>query len=189
MSAGSVLVVCGKSEVAASMGSSLIKEGFYPVHCAHSANEARRQFFFTQPDLIVVSTPLPDEYGTDFIFDAYEMTSAGIVVIARPEQLIDLQGSLEKTGALILPKPINRLTLVQTARFALSVRNSMTELRNERDSLKKRMDERKVVEQAKWILVEKLNLSEPQAYRLIQKQAMDLRLPQIQVAEDIIKKY
>ncbi|HVJ48028.1 ANTAR domain-containing response regulator [Desulfitobacterium sp.] len=189
MSAGSVLIVCGKSEVASSMEAMLIKEGFYPVSCAHSANEARRQFFYTQPDLIIISTPLPDEQGIDLVFDAHEKTSAGIVVIARPDQLIDMQESLEKTGALILPKPINRLTLRQSARFALSVRNSMTLLKSERDDLKKRIDERKVVEQAKWLLVEKMNMSEPEASRLIQKRAMNLRLPQVQVAEEIIKKY
>jgi len=189
MSAGSVLIVCGNPEVASSMETMLVREGFYPVNCAHSANEARRQFFHTQPDLIIISAPLPDEHGTDLVFDAHEKTSAGIVVIARPDQLSDMHASLEKTGALILPKPINRLTLLQTARFALSVRNSMTQLKSERDDLKKRMDERKVVEQAKWILVKKLKLSEPEAFRLIQKRAMDLRLPQVQVAEDIIKEY
>ncbi|WP_206811786.1 ANTAR domain-containing response regulator [Paradesulfitobacterium ferrireducens] len=189
MSAGSVLIVSGKPESAGSMESMLVKEGFYPVYCAHSANEARRQFINMQPDLLIISTPLPDEQGIDLVFDAHERTSAGIVVIARPEHLFDMQASLEKTGALILPKPINRLTLLQTVRFALSVRNSLTQLRSERDSLKKRMDERKVIEQAKWTLVEKLSMSEPQAARLIQKRAMDLRLPQIQVAEEIIKKY
>ncbi len=189
MSAGSVLIVCGKSEVASSMQTMLIKEGFHPVSCAHSGNEARRQFFNTQPDLMIISTPLPDEYGTDLIFEAHDKTSAGIVVIARPEHLADMQCRLEKSGALILPKPINRLTLLQTARFALSVRNSLTQLKNERDNLKKRIDERKILEQAKWILVEKLNMSEPQAFRLIQKRAMDLRLSQVLVAEEIIKKY
>ncbi|SHI09794.1 ANTAR domain-containing response regulator [Desulfosporosinus lacus] len=189
MSAGSVLIVCGKAEMASSMQTMLIKEGFYPVSCAHSANEARRNFFNTVLDIVIISTPLPDEHGTDLVFDVHEKTSAGIVVIARPEHLLDMQCSLEKINALILPKPINRLTLLQTVRFALSVRNSMAQLVSERDSLKKRMDERKIVEQAKWMLVEKLNLSEPQAFRLIQKKAMDLRLPQVLVAEEIIKKY
>ena len=189
MSAGSVQVVCGKSDVAKSIESMFIKEGFYPVNCAHSANEARRQFAFAQPDLIIVSTPLPDELGKDFVLDAYDKTLAGIVVFARPEHLVDLQNSLEKIGVFILPKPINRLTLLQSARFALSVRNTMNQLKNERDSLKKRMDERKTVEKAKWHLVNKLNISEPEAFRLIQKQAMDLRLSQIKVAEEVIKKY
>ena len=189
MSAGSVLIVCGKAETASSMQAMLLKEGFYPVSCAHSANEARRALFNMSLDLVIISTPLPDEQGTDLVFDTREKTSAGIIVISRPEQLMDMQCSLEKIGALILPKPIKRLTLLQTARFALSVRNSMTELINERDRLKKRMDERKILEQAKWTLVEKLNLSEPQAFRLIQKRAMDMRLPQALVAEEIIKEY
>ncbi|HHY28407.1 MAG TPA: ANTAR domain-containing protein [Desulfitobacterium dehalogenans] len=189
MSAGNVLIVCGKSEVAGSIENTLIKEGYHPVNCAHSANEARRQFFFAQPDLIIVSTPLPDEQGVDLVFDAHEKTSAGIIVMARPEQVSHMQDALESTGAMILPKPINRLTLIQSARFALSVRNSMYQLRSERDHLKKRMDERKIIEQAKWLLVEKLNMSEPEAFRHIQKKAMDLRLPQLQVAEEIIKDY
>ena len=189
MGAGSILIVCGKFEVASSMQAMLIKEGFFPVNCAHSGNEARRSFFNSPMDLMVISTPLPDEYGTELVFDAHDKTSAGIVVIARPDHLADMQCSLEKIGTLILPKPINRLTLLQTVRFALSVRNSMSVLINERDDLKKRMDERKILEQAKWILVEKLNMSEPQAFRLIQKRAMDLRLSQARVAEEIIKKY
>ena len=188
MSAGNVLIVCGKSEVASSMESTLFKEGYYPVNCAHSANEARRQFFL-QPDLIIVSAPLPDELGIDFVYDAHERTSAGIIVIARPEQVSSMQDALESTGAMILPKPINRLTLLQSARFALSVRNSMEQLRIERDKLKKRMDERKIIEQAKWLLVERLSISEPEAFRYIQKKAMDLRLPQLQVAEEILKEY
>lgn len=189
MSAGNILIVCGKSEVARSMESTLIKEGYYPVNCAHSANEARRQFFYNQPDLIIISAPLPDEQGIDFVYDAQEKTSAGIIVMARPDQISPMQEALESTGAMILPKPINRLTLIQSARFALSVRNSMSQLRGERDSLKKRMDERKIMEKAKWLLVEKEHLSEPEAFRTIQKRAMDLRLPQFQVAEEIISKY
>ena len=181
--------MCGKAEMASSMQAMLIKEGFYPVSCAHSASEARRTFDNTSFDLVVISTPLPDEQGTDLVFDIHDKTSTGIVVIARPEQLLDMQCTLEKIGALILPKPINRLTLLQTVRFALSVRNSMTQLINERNRLKKRINESKILEQAKWILVEKLNMSEPQAFRLIQKRAMDLRISQAMVAEEIIKKY
>lgn len=189
MSAGSVLIVCGKAEVAHSMEAMLIREGFYPVNCAHSANEARRQFFYTQPDLMIISTPLPDEPGIDLIFDAHEKTSAGLVVIARADQLLNMQENLEKTGALILPKPINSLTLRQSARFALTVRNSMSQLKSERDDLKKRMDERKLIEQAKWKLVENEKIPEPKALRLIQKRAMDLRIPQVEVAKEILKDY
>lgn len=189
MSAGSVLIVCGKAEFAKSIEAMLIKEGFYPVYCAHSANEARRQFFYVQPDLIIINTPLPDELGIDLIFDAHEKTSAGLVVIARPDQLPDIQENVEETGALILPKPINRLTLLQSVRFALAVRNSISQLKSERDDLKKRMNERKVIEKAKWLLVEKMQMSEPEAIRYIQKRAMDLRLPQLRVAEELIETY
>ncbi|MPN50257.1 hypothetical protein SDC9_197883 [bioreactor metagenome] len=51
------------------------------------------------------------------------------------------------------------------------------------------MNERKVIEKAKWLLVEKMKMSEPEAIRYIQKRAMNLRLPQLRVAEGLIETY
>jgi branched-chain amino acid transport system ATP-binding protein len=49
--------------------------------------------------------------------------------------------------------------------------------------------DRKIIEKAKWLLVEKMNMTEPQAHRYIQKRAMDSRTSQIKVAEEIILSY
>ena len=51
------------------------------------------------------------------------------------------------------------------------------------------MDEIKTVNRAKWLLISELKLSEPDAHRYIEKQAMDRCVPKRQIAEEIIKTY
>ncbi|MDS1030642.1 ANTAR domain-containing protein [Bacillota bacterium LX-D] len=189
MISGSVLVVCGKAEYGDEIAALMLHQGFSSAESALSANEARRKLNSLEPDLLIVNTPLPDEQGKDFILDIAEKTDAGILVLAKHEYLDEMQDELEKVGALILPKPISRIILAQTARFADNMRKSIIGLKNQRDDLQKKMDERKVIEKAKWLLVEKLSMTEPQANRYIQKRAMDLRLSQFKVAREIVHNY
>lgn len=189
MGAGSVLVVCGKAEFANEIISLMLSSGYDAAELVLSANEGRRKLNILEPALIIVNTPLPDEPGVEFVQDIAEKTDAGILVLARQEFLNELQFRLEKIGALILPKPISKTTLVQTSKFASDTRKSIQTLLSQRDSLQKRAQERPIIEKAKWLLVDKLNMTEAQAHRYIQKLAMDKRIQQIKVAEDIIAHY
>lgn len=51
------------------------------------------------------------------------------------------------------------------------------------------MEEIRLVNRAKWLLISELKMEEPQAHRYIEKQSMDLCVPKRQVAEDIIRTY
>lgn len=189
MSSGCVLIVCGKQDFANEIASFVISDGFLLAESALSVNEARRKLSFLEPDLIIISLPLSDDPGVDFITDVAERTDAGIIALVRPEVLSGMQYVIEQAGALVIPKPVNRMILKQTVRFALNSRKSIKGLKIERDDLQKRMEERKLVEKAKWLLVENADMTEPDAHRYIQKQAMNSRISQLRVARDIIKNY
>lgn len=186
MGAGGILIVCSKPELIKELRSLMLQQGYSTAEYALSANEARRKLGFFEPELILVNAPLQDELGIELILDIADKTDAGIIILAKHEHLEEMQYKLEKVGALILPKPINRTTLIQTAKFAALSRKSIKGLKLQNDDLEKRMQDRKVIEKAKWLLVEKMNMSEPQAHRYIQKRAMDSRISQIKVAEEII---
>ena len=186
MSAGGILIVCSKPELIKELRTLMLRQGYTLAEYAFSANEARRKLDFLEPELILVNAPLKDELGIEFVLDIADITDAGIIILARHEHLEEMQYKLEKVGALILPKPINRTTLLQTAKFAAHSRKSIKGLKLQNDDLEKRMQDRKIIEKAKWILVEKMNMSEPQAHRYIQKRAMDSRTSQIKVAEEVL---
>ncbi len=189
MSAGSVLVVCGKVESGKEIASLMLRSGFISADLALSANEARRKLNQVDPELIVVNTPLPDESISPFVLDISERTDACILVIVKRELLSEVQYDLEKCSALILSKPLDKTTLAQTAKYAVNTKKSMSGLLMENTQLKKKMDDKRIIDRAKWFLIENLKMTEPQAHRYIQKRAMDLRLPQVDVASEIIHSY
>lgn len=186
MSTGGILIVCSKPELIKELRTLMLKQGYSSAEYSLSANEARRKLDFFEPELILINAPLQDELGIELVLDIADNTDAGIIILAKREHLEEMQYKLEKVGALILPKPINRTTLLQTAKFAALSRKSIKGLKHQNDDLEKKMQDRKVVEKAKWILVEKMNMTEPQAHRYIQKRAMDSRTSQLKVAEEII---
>ena len=59
-------------------------------------------------------------------------------------------------------------------------------LRRENEELRRRLESRKVIERAKGLLIQRLGLSEPEAYRRIQKTAMDSRRPMAEVAQAVL---
>lgn len=62
-------------------------------------------------------------------------------------------------------------------------------LQSENERLKVKISEIRLIDRAKCILIEYLNMSEPQAHRYIEKQAMDLRVTKKEIAENILKTY
>jgi response regulator NasT len=189
LGAGSALIVCGKQEFGDGIAALLLGDGFRIVEIALSASDARRKLAYLEPDLVIASLPLTDDPGLRFILDLPDMGAPAVVALIRPETLKGMQIGIEQAGALILPKPVSRTVLKQTVRYALGARRSIEGLRKEREGLRKQIDERRVIEKAKWLMIRHLGITEPEAHRALQKRAMDERRQQLAVAQDVIKHY
>ena len=96
---------------------------------------------------------------------------------------------MEDFGVLVVDKPINRLLLSQAVRLTIATGKRIRGFKQESIKLKTQIDEMRLVERAKYVLMQYLKLSEPQAHRFIVKQAMDMRLTKAQVAENVLKTY
>ncbi len=140
-------------------------------------------------DLVIVSTPLRSEFGLNFTADVRSRTDAVILVLAKMEIADEVQNRIKFTGAYVLPRPFSRQSLVQTIKTAAMARENMQRLEQEKSQLTKKLDDVKTIDRAKCCLIEYLNLTENQAHRHIQKQAMDTRRSQREVAEDILRTY
>jgi len=186
VSAGGILIVCSRPDLIKELRTLMLRQGYSAAEYSLSANEARRKLDIFEPELILINAPLQDELGIDLVLDISEKTDAGIIILAKHEHLEEMQYKLEKVGALILPKPINKTTLLQTARFAVNSRRSLRGLKLQNDDLERKINDRKIIEKAKWLLVERMNMTEPQAHRYIQKRAMDTRVSQVKIAEEIL---
>ncbi len=140
-------------------------------------------------DSVIISTPLSDEFGLDLVADISKDTKNGIVVLAKREIADEVQKKIRFTGAFVLPRPFNKALLIQTIKLTEIAHMGMAKLEEENRQLTQQLSDMKIVNRAKSMLMQYLNLTEDQAHRHIQKQAMDLRKTQRAVAEDILKTY
>ena len=100
----------------------------------------------------------------------------------------DLVERARDAGAMAyLVKPFTKNDLVPAIEMAMSRFAELSQLESEVADLAERLETRKAVERAKSMLQEQLRLSEPEAFRWIQKTAMDLRLSMRQVADGVVE--
>ena len=77
----------------------------------------------------------------------------------------------------------------QAVKLLIASRKRVQVLENENVKLQKKIDEIRLIDRAKCILIQYLQMTEPQAHKYIEKQAMNLRQSRLQTAESILKTY
>ena len=79
--------------------------------------------------------------------------------------------------------------ITHSLRVLCALRERLRKLEAKQQSVEERMEEIRLVNRAKWLLIQCLNMTEAQAHRYIEKQSMDTRVSKREVAQDIIKTY
>ncbi len=183
-----VMTVSGSDKLHEYFASLLPAAEFFPPLRAGSAAEAKRLLLSSPADILIVDTPLPDEFGVDFCRSVGDM-SMGILLLTRAELYEKVAAKVEADGILTLQKPNSRQNFYSAVKLlsAMSVKLQKLERRNQ--SLQDKMADIRAVNRAKWLLIEKLSMSEGEAHRFIEKRAMDERIPRREIAEDIIRSY
>ena len=126
-----------------------------------------------RPDLVVLDVKMPRLDGIAAAQRIAEQRIAPVVILTAFSQRD-------------LVKPFTKEDLLPAIEMAVSRFSELQMLEAEVADLTERLETRKAVDRAKAVLQRQLELSEPEAFRWIQKTAMDLRLSMRQVAEGVI---
>lgn len=167
---------------------SLPKSTYDPILKAGDAGEARRMLLSTPVDIVIINTPLTDEFGIDLAQDLAEGTM-GVLLLVKNEVYDQVCYKVEDSGVLTLAKPMTRQGFYNAVKLltALSARLKKMEKRNQ--TLQEKMTDIRIVNRAKWLLIEHHHMTEKDAHYYIEKQAMDTRLSRREIAESIIRTY
>lgn len=139
--------------------------------------------------LVMISAPLEDEYGLSLAAHISAESDAAVIILAAQKNADAAFKRVEDTGAIVLPKPVSPQLLAMTVKYMTAERKRRREAEERTEALNKRLNEIMIIDRAKCVLIQYLNLSEPEAHRHLRKQAMDLRQPLIKVATDVLKAY
>jgi response regulator NasT len=164
----------------------LAEEGYDVVGEAGDGQTAVELAELHRPDLVVLDVKMPRLDGISAAQQIAEKRIAPVVILTAFSQR-ELVDRARDAGAMAyLVKPFTKEDLVPAVEMAVSRFAELQMLEAEVADLTDRLETRKAVERAKSVLQEQLALSEPDAFRWIQRTAMDLRLSMRQVAEGVI---
>ncbi len=164
----------------------LAEDGYEVVGQAGDGQTAVALAEELRPDLVILDVKMPVLDGIAAAERIAGQRLAPVVMLTAFSQR-DLVERARDAGAMAyLVKPFTRSDLVPAIEMAVSRFTELTMLEAEVADLTERLETRKAVERAKSLLQEQLDLSEPEAFRWIQKTAMDLRLSMRQVADGVV---
>ena len=183
-----VLVVSSTESFGTSMAPLLPPTDYYPVVYARSSAEAQRLLAENSYDIVIINTPLSDDFGLRLASYVSSNTTAGVLLLVKSDRYTETSAKMLSYGVMTLPKPTSSQMLTQTLGVLCATRERLRRMEEKQLSVEQKMEEIRLVNRAKWLLIETLGMSEAESHRYIEKQAMDLRISKAQVARNIIHK-
>ena len=184
-----VLIVSASEKFTEATRALLPPTDYWPVETVHSAGSARRALLGAAYDLVLIQTPLRDEFGSRLAVDICQSSGAGVLLLVRKEVYDDVYAKVMEQGVMVLPVPTSSQMVAQTLRIMCAARERLRRMEEKQATVEEKIEEIRLVNRAKWLLIERLGMTEGEAHRYVEKQAMDLRLSRKEVAENIIKTY
>ena len=185
----SVLIVTASDSFTNSVMPLLPVTDYWPVTTARSVGEARRKIAETDFDIVLINAPLPDDFGMRLAIDICTNSGAGVLLMVKNDLFNDIYAKVISYGVITLSKPTNLQMVAQNLRILCATRERLRQMEAKQATVEEKIEEMRLVNRAKWLLIECLGMTEPEAHRYIEKQSMDERISEREVAESIIKTY
>lgn len=185
----SVLIVSAAEKFNASLTALLPEKNYYPIDTAGSISDAQRKLLERSYDLVFINSPLPDDPGRKFAVDVSAGNTTVALLFVKNEIYDEVYSKVFEHGVLTIRKPTATQILEQSLDSMRSIRERLRRMEKKTVSLEEKMAEIRIVNRAKWVLIDSLKMTEEDAHRYIEKQAMDRCVSKREIAEVILKTY
>ncbi|MGC4377575.1 response regulator [Fictibacillus sp. Mic-4] len=187
MSKPRIMVVDDESILRMDLKEMLTEAGYDVVAEANTGELAIELAALNQPDLIIMDVKMPKMNGlkaSKIIDKAYHIPILLLTAYSESE-FIEQSKNAGVIGYLV--KPITEKQLIPAVEIALAQTKRMNDLRGNIKNLEQKIEDRKVIEKAKGILIDQYNLTEEEAYKKLRAYCMNHRLVMKDVANYVIK--
>lgn len=183
------LVVASKEQSVNAIRDVLIKARFSAVDSAVSDAAARVLVAERDYDLCVINAPLIDDFGGKLATDIASAGACQVVLIVKGELVDEITAQVEEYGVFALGRPLNQAMLWSVIKLAGAAHHKALRMHRQNSVLQSKLEDIKQISRAKCLLIEYLGMTEQQAHRHIEKQAMDTRMTRVEIANGIIRTY
>ena len=179
----SVLVVTKDSKLS-SLVSAFLVPPLFELTVSNDFNDARRKC--DERIFNIVIADFADGDGTDFSIDISDSPST-ILLLAPSQHFDEISYKVEAYGVLTLTTPFDQFYFYNMVKIAIAVQYKVQTISSQTTKLKEKMEEIRLVNRAKMLLIQSKNMTEQEAHRYIEKEAMDTGAKKTAVAENVIK--
>lgn len=185
----SVLIISFSEKSAAFLKELLNPDFSKDIVTVTNCQEARRLYMQRSFELCIINAPLRDEAG-ELLARHIAVEKGSQVILLTPYEYFDeISTQVEDAGVITLSKPVNKAILWNALKMAKAANSLVHRLKSENTKLVQKIEDIKIVDRAKCILISYLRLTEIEAHKYIEKKAMDTRSTKRAVAEEILKTY
>ena len=179
-----VLIQTKDTKLSSSMAQILVPPVFEATICT-DPNEARRKINESYFEIIIVDSDDGNSNGIDFAIDISESLSS--ILLLTPSHLFDqISYKVEPFGILTVTKPFDTFYFYNMIKVALAVQAKVQRISSQTVKLKEKMEEIRLVNRAKMLLIQNKQMTEQEAHRFIEKQAMDNCVKRTVISQKII---
>ena len=116
-------------------------------------------------------------------------TTAGVILICRPILYEEASPRLENTGVFVLSTDMGRRFFNEAVKLMAAVHKRLARAEPQAERMQQKLKDIRIVDKAKCLLIQYEGMTEEDAHRRIEKQAMNRRLPKREIAEEILASY
>ena len=182
----SVLLVSASESFNRSFFPLLPVSRYYPVTQVSDLRTAREN---TPSDLVIVNAPLPVGDSLSYCSSVADSSDSAVLLLVPQGQLDRTEGRMLPAGVMTLGKPLSSIMLSQSLRGLCAMHERLRSRQQALHTVENAVEEIKLINRAKWLLISCLNMTEDEAHRYIGKLAMQQQRPKRDIAEGIIRTY
>ena len=185
----SALLVSASEAQTKRIGALLTRARIVPFEHADSVRQALDLFDAGSIDGVLIAEPVTGSSGQALALQLKKRRCMAVLLLAEPTHADAAAALLEQSGVLVLPIDAPESLIVQTIRLLTAVRIQLEQMQHKTEKLEAKVADIRIINRAKLLLVQHLQMTETEAHKYIEKQAMDTSMRRRTIAENIIRTY
>lgn len=154
----------------------------------NTSREAWKTLQDTTYSIVVVLSPLVDGQGID-LAEMAARTSSGVIFVCRPQAYEKALDKLQESGVYVFSTDMGKKIFHQALRMMYAVNIRLAKDVPQTRMLQDRIKDIRIINRAKCLLIQYERLSEEEAHKTIEKEAMNRQMSRRQIAEEILESY
>ena len=169
-------------------------EALHEVSCqkivtVQTGGDARRLLLEQSFELCIVNAPMRDESGENLAMHIAASYSSQVILLVKAEYYEEVTALVGDYGVITVQKPMTRASFLSALQVTKVFHSKLQLMQAKNNKLQQQIKDIRIVNRAKYILISIMGMSEDEAHKYIERQAMDTRTSKREIAENILKTY